>query len=103
MSTLDERRDAFENKYAHDENIKFKVSVRANKLLGLWAAEKQGLKGDEVENYARSVVNAVFKDSGEDAIVRKVASDLKGIADETEIQAQMEMSLDEARKEILEQ
>lgn len=103
MSTLDERRDAIENKYAHDENIKFKVGVRANKLLGQWAAEKQGLKGDEVENYALSVVNTAFKDSGGDAIVKKVASDLKGIADETEIQAQMEMSLDEARKEILEQ
>ena len=43
MSSLNDRENAFENKFAHDEEMKFKAEARANKLLGLWAA---GLMGE---------------------------------------------------------
>ncbi|MEM8776961.1 MAG: ATPase inhibitor subunit zeta, partial [Pseudomonadota bacterium] len=39
MSTFDDRENAFENMYAHDEEMKFKAEARRNKLVGLWAAE----------------------------------------------------------------
>ena len=35
MTTFDDREAAFEAKFAHDEEIKFKAEARANKLLGL--------------------------------------------------------------------
>ena len=38
MSTFDERKKAFEKKFAHDSEIQFKVEARRNKLLGLWAS-----------------------------------------------------------------
>jgi hypothetical protein len=46
MSTFDDRENAFENKFAHDEEMKFKAEARTNKLLGLWAAELLGKSGD---------------------------------------------------------
>ena len=46
MTTFDEREKAFESKFAHDEELRFKSTVRRNKLFGLWAAEKLGLSGD---------------------------------------------------------
>ena len=52
MATFDQRKDAFENKFAHDEELRFKAMARRNKLLGLWAAEKLGKSGADAEAYA---------------------------------------------------
>ena len=75
MSGFDKREEGFENKFAHDEELKFKATARRNKLLGLWAAEKFGLSGDEAEEYAKSVVKADFEEPGEEDVFRKVRQD----------------------------
>ena len=45
MTSFDKRREGYESKFAHDQDLKFKATARRNKLLGLWAAEKMGLSG----------------------------------------------------------
>lgn len=75
MTTFDKRKDGFERKFAHDEEKRFKATVRRNKLLGLWAAEKLGLSGDEAEEYARSIVRSDFEEPGEDDVFRKLRRD----------------------------
>jgi len=74
MSSLKEREEGFERKFAHDEELKFKIISRRNKLLGLWAA---GLLGkDDAEAYAREVVLEDFKEAGHEDVFRKVKADL---------------------------
>ncbi|WP_439499267.1 DUF1476 domain-containing protein [Bosea sp. (in: a-proteobacteria)] len=75
MSTFDQRKDAFENKFALDEELRFKATARRNKLLGLWAAEKLGKSGAEADAYAKSVVLADFEEAGDEDVLRKVRSD----------------------------
>ena len=75
MTTFDQRKDAYENKFAHDEELRFKATARRNKLLGLWAAEKLGKSGADAEAYAKSVVVADFEEAGDEDVVRKVKSD----------------------------
>ena len=75
MSTFDQRKDAFENKFAHDEELRFKATARRNKLLGLWAAEKLGKSGTDADAYAKSVVVADFEEAGDEDVVRKVKGD----------------------------
>ena len=75
MTTFDQRKDAFENKFAHDEELRFKATARRNKLLGLWAAEKLGKSGTDAEAYAKSVVVADFEEAGDEDVVRKVKND----------------------------
>ncbi|AMJ62100.1 DUF1476 domain-containing protein [Bosea sp. PAMC 26642] len=75
MSTFDQRKDAFENKFAHDEELRFKATARRNKLLGLWAAEKLGKSGPDADAYAKSVVVADFEEAGDEDVVRKVKTD----------------------------
>lgn len=75
MTSLGDREKAFENMFAHDQELKFKAEARANKLLGLWAAEKLGISGDEVETYAKSVVMADFEEAGHEDVFRKVRGD----------------------------
>src|ERR1700689_5209331 len=73
MTTFDKREEAFEQKFAHDEELRFKATARRNKLLGLWAAEKLGLKGSEADSYALSVVMADLE-SGHD-VAQKIRKD----------------------------
>ena len=75
MSTFDKRQDGFEKKFAHDEELQFKAGARRNKLLGLWAAEKMGLSGDDAAAYAKSVVVADFEEAGDEDVFRKIRGD----------------------------
>jgi hypothetical protein len=76
MTNLNDRENAFENKFAHDEQLKFKATARRNKLLGLWAAEKLGKSGSEADEYAKEVVMSDFEEAGDDDVFRKVRKDM---------------------------
>lgn len=76
MNSFDDRKDAFEKKFAHDEELRFKASARRNKLLGLWAAEKNGLSGAAADAYAQEVVKADFEEAGDEDVFRKLRKDL---------------------------
>jgi len=82
MTSFDKREEAFEQQFAHDEELRFKATARRNKLLGLWAAEKLGLSGAEAESYAKSIVMADFEDAGDQDVLRKLRKDFdaKGVA-----------------------
>jgi hypothetical protein len=56
MSEFDKREAAFENKFAHDEEVLFRVLAHTNLMLGLWAAAKLGKTGAEAEEYAKGLV-----------------------------------------------
>jgi hypothetical protein len=75
MTSFDQRKDAYENKFAHDEELRFKATARRNKLLGLWAAAKLGKSGPDAEAYAKSVVLADFEEAGDEDVLRKVKAD----------------------------
>ena len=75
MTTFDKREEAFEKKYAVDEEQKFKAVARRNRLFGQWVAEKLGMSGAERDAYAKEVVAAEI-DGGDAAVIRKIAADL---------------------------
>ena len=76
MTQFDNREKAFESKYAHDQELQFKVMARRNKLLGLWAAGEMGLTGDAAAQYAIEVVKSDFQEAGDHDVFRKVRADL---------------------------
>ncbi len=80
MTTFDDRENAFERKFALDEELRFRAVARRNKLLGLWAADKLGKSGDEAEAYAKEVVRADFQEAGDRDVFRKIRSDLTQLA-----------------------
>jgi hypothetical protein len=93
MTTFDKREEAFEKRYALDEEQKFKAVARRNKLLGLWVAEKLGKSGEEASAYAKEVIAADFEEAGDADVVGKVTGDLsaKGIAvSEADIRRKMD-------------
>src|SRR5690606_1046060 len=70
------REEQFENKFAHDAALQFKVAARRNKLLGLWVADLMGLSGDAAAEYAKSVVVADLKEAGDEDVFVKIRGDL---------------------------
>ena len=76
MTTFDDRERAFETKFAHDEELRFRVIARRNRLLGGWAARLMGLSEAEAEAYAKDVIRADFEEAGEEDVVRKLLGDL---------------------------
>ena len=101
MTTFDDRENAFENKYAHDEEMKFRAEARANKLLGLWAAELMGKTGDDAAAYAVEVVKADFEEAGHEDVVRKVSGDLGDKAPADEIRSKRASLLIVAKDQIM--
>ena len=92
MPTFEDREKEFETRFKHDQELRFKVTARRNRLLGLWAAERMGLTGDAAAAYAKTVVDAEF-DGGDAHVVEKLVADLaaKGHAVTT---AQVRFELD---------
>ncbi|WP_341915517.1 DUF1476 domain-containing protein [Ferrovibrio terrae] len=103
MTTFDDRKDAFEKKHAHDEELAFKATARRNKLLGLWIAEQIGLSGEAADAYAKEVVAADFEEAGDADVIRKVQADLKAknveISDHR-LAAKLAELLETAKKQI---
>ncbi|MGY6531638.1 DUF1476 domain-containing protein [Glycocaulis sp.] len=105
MSSFDEREKAHENRYAREQELEFKANARRNKMLGLWAAEKLGLSGDEAESYAGEVVAADLEEAGDEDVFRKVRKDFdaKGVAvSDVELRHEMTRLLDQARAAVRE-
>ena len=103
MTTFDNREAAFENKFALDEELRFKATARRNKLLGLWAAQRLGKSGADAEAYAKSVVLADFQEAGDDDVLRKVRADLEAggkPVSEAELRQQMLDLLARAVEEV---
>lgn len=106
MSTFDEREKGYEAKYAHDEEMGFRILSRRNKLLGLWAAERLGKSGEEAEAYAREIVMADLDEPGEEDVFRRVRADLDAahvaVSDE-EIRRRMAELKEVARREVVDE
>lgn len=103
MSSIDDRGDAYEKKFAHDAELKFKAEARRNKLLGLWAAEKLGKTGDDAEAYAKEVIRSDFEEPGDEDVYRKIRADFdaNGIdQSDHQIRRTMDELMDEAISQI---
>ena len=100
MPTFDERKDAFENKFAHEQNITFKIDVLRNKLLGAWAADLKGLDKDKTEEYIKDVVKSDFQKAGDEDVFEKLKDDLEGLVDDQTIRTKMSECLQAAKDRV---
>ena len=104
MTQFDDRERAFEAKFSHDEDMKFRVIARRNRLLGEWAARQMGLNEAETESYAKDVIRADFEEAGDVDVIRKVLGDLTAAGvdcDEETIREALGHKDVEARRQIM--
>ena len=101
MSSFDDRKKSFEKKFAHDEELQFKVSARRNKYLGQWVSQILGYDQEKEKEYILSVIKADFQEAGDEDVFRKIKSDLKdhSISDE-EIRKKMDELNEKAKSDF---
>ena len=97
MANMEERERAYENKFARDEELRFKAKARRNKYLGHWAAEK--IDRDKTE-YANEVIKADFEEGGDEDVFRKLRGDLPDSVSDDEIRRQMSELMVKAAEEL---
>lgn len=105
MTTFDDREGAFEAKFAHDEEMQFRIIARRNRLLGAWAAGLMGLSEAEADAYAKDVIRAEFEEAGDEDVVRKLLGDLTSAGvecDENRIREALAHKAVEARRQLME-
>ncbi len=103
MTTFDRREEAFENRFAHDEELTFKAHARRNHRLGLWAASQLGKTGQDAEEYAQALVTVEIEGGGSDAIARKLQHDfmIGGVVQsEHQVRRRMDDLLAEAQRDV---
>ena len=77
MSSFEDRKKSFEKKFAHDQELQFKVSARRNKYLGEWVSQILDYNSDQEKEYIQSVIKADFAEAGDEDVFRKIKQDLK--------------------------
>jgi hypothetical protein len=102
MTTFDKRKDAFESKFAHDAELRFKAEARRNKLLGLWAAGLLGKTGAAADAYAKEVVASDFEKAGDEDVFAKVRKDFTA-AGVQQSDHQIRRTMDELMQTAIEQ
>lgn len=105
MTTFQEREQAFEAKYAHDEEFRFLVTARRDKLAAHWAADRLHLDGPARAGLVASVL-AVPDGAGHDGLLlehlAQAASRHGGSLSAKEIKAALETCAAQARQQLLE-
>ena len=105
MTTFDEREKGFESKFAHDQEMAFRITARRNRLLGQWAADLMSLTAAEADSYSKSVVQADFEEAGDEDVIRKLLGDLTNAGvdiDDARIRAAIDAKAVEARRQLME-
>ncbi|MBU0780051.1 DUF1476 domain-containing protein [Loktanella salsilacus] len=103
MTSMKDRENAFENKFAHDAEMQFKAEARRNKLLGLWAADLMGKSGDDAMAYAKEVIKSDFEEAGDEDVFRKVHGDLGDKVSEADLRAKMAELTIEAKAQLIDE
>jgi hypothetical protein len=102
--TLREIERGYEAKFKLDEELRFKVRSRSNKLFGLWAAELLGKSGSDAEAYARALVRRDLDRPGTSIVMDTVRADLGAagrLADDSMVEDAYSRCAAEAAQQVL--
>jgi hypothetical protein len=75
-TTFEDRERAFEAKFAHEQEFRFLVSARRDKLLARWAADRMALSDDEARALAVAVLAIPDRPDHEEAMLRRIQDQL---------------------------
>ncbi len=104
MTTFDDRDKAFENKFAHDKEIDFKVHARATKLMARWAAAKMGMAEIDAKTYATRMVEADLEHIGSEDVIKRLMDDFAKagvLVSDREMAEEMEKQNALARQQLM--
>ena len=78
MTTMNEREQAFEAKFAHDAEFQFLLNARRDKLFAHWAAAAAGIAGDAEDALVSDVLAIPNGPDHDPALLRYIQSTMAG-------------------------
>ena len=99
-----DRQKGFEEKFAKDEELQFKVQARSDKYLAEFVSLTLGKTEEEKKNYIQEIIKADLEEAGDEDVFRKVKKDFENSAiniDDSEIRNQMSLALECAKKDFV--
>lgn len=75
MSDFDQRRKAYEDKYMHDEELRFRATVKALRSLLDWSVTK-GLAKAETQDYKDHLIEDMLMNQGVAMVLTQVRDDM---------------------------
>ncbi len=106
MVTLNDRERAFEAKFANDQEAKFRLSARRNRMFAEWAAAKLGLADAKVAAFIDEVIVSDLAEPGDADILGKVKADFDRASitiTEDELIQQLTLAEGKAQASLLEE
>ena len=103
MNKFDDRKKSFEQKFAKDQELQFKVAARSNKYLGDWAGTKLGKNENDKKDYIGEIIKADMEEAGSEDVFRKIKKDFETASvsiEDSEIRDQMEKALLRAKEDF---
>jgi len=104
FDSFKEREKGYENKFAHDAELRFKAEMRRNKLLALWAADLMGLNEEDSKALVGTLIKADLEEVGDDDVFRrmtKVFADHGVEISEHRLRREMDEKMAEAQKQVM--
>ena len=102
MNTFEDRKKSFEKKFAHDEELQFKISARKNKYIAEWVSDLLGYEENKKNEYIQDVIKADFAEAGDEDVFRKIKADLKDQnIEEEQIRSKMKELNEKAKSDFM--
>ena len=102
MSSFEDRKKSFEKKFAHDEELQFKISARKNKYIAEWVSDLLGYEENKKNEYIQDVIKADFAEAGDEDVFRKIKADLKDQnIEEEQIRSKMKELNEKAKSDFM--
>lgn len=101
MTTFQDRESAFENKYAHDEEMQFKARMRRNRFMAVWASALKGESVEQARNFGQELVHVDLQNVSENDVVVAVVEYLGTLSDEKAVVLKMSELMTVAKDQIM--
>jgi len=100
---IQDRAGEFESRYAHDQELRFRVETRGRRLLGQWAAGHLGKLGDDAAGYAEQIVQMGLAGSSDADVKARIRKDFDAAGvdqSDHQIERHAQEALVEAEKQV---
>ena len=100
MSTFDDRENAFEAKFAHDQEKEFCAEMMALRQIAGWGVSLMQISPDEKEHRTAALQSLEMQKGVKALILAQLADDLSGDVDEDAIKTTYDLFLRDAREKM---
>jgi hypothetical protein len=100
MSTFDDRENAFDAKFAHDQETDFRAAMMALRQIAVWGVSLMQVSPEKKEHRTAALRSLEMQKGAKALILAKLVDDLSGDVDEDALKTTYDLFLRDAREKM---